>query len=877
VRGKLPIASLIATALIAGAIISLQIAIMRVYAVGSWAHFGSFVVGLAMLGFGLASLTMSIAKIRLTRSKSATSASLLLIGPIAAICHVTAQQLPFNPIFLVSDSTQAWRLTANFLLYFLPFFVGALFLGLVFLQNQNVFNRFYCADLIGSGIAALATLGAMSLLPPERLLLFPLFLWALGATIWFMSLRSAFLIALAIGASALSLCITLVPPLLLGWPAVAISPYKGVSYARNFPDAKRLYRDFSPFGDIQIYSSSFMHFAPGLSDSAAFNVPEIPTNTYVGLYIDGEGPQGIMRPLPTSLAAYFRFLPMNYPYILKTRPSTFVVQFGGGISTQVALAAGADTVTIAEGNPAILSAFRDPAVAEASGDVLLNPRVQVVGYDGRLFLQHTNKHFDVIDLSLADSVGLSNPGGFAIVERYAYTHEAVLTYMKSLKDSGILAVTLWNKEEPPKSVLKLYATIVGAARAFDPKHVADAFYAVSSYLSTTTVLYKRGGFRPDEVARLRDNTASLSFDEIAAPDLDRAPANGASLLAQYRTSVFGDHTADGKVEITGQSEAPGPSDPSTSNAPDVPPSMPATQVARLTWFSLLHGSWDDFKKNYLFDASPLTNDRPYFAAYVRPNDLPLTLDRLDLFQDEWPTLLLWMTLAIAAGASTMLILIPLLLSTRATFGTLGSKVGTVLFFASIGLGYILTEVGLISRFAVALSNPAVSAAVLIAGVLIFSGVGSLVSERTKRTRRISFLAILVAIAALQFLLAHGLDSALDAIGGQPLAIRIPLALLLVAPLAFLMGFPMATGLGVLSSFEHESNFVWAWGINGCFSVVGATLEPIVASSFGLARVFEISAVAYLLAAPAFLVLSVYAQDQRTQRARVGESSEVVEL
>ncbi len=37
----------------AGAVIALQIDIMRVFAVGSWAHFGSLVVSLAMLGFGL--------------------------------------------------------------------------------------------------------------------------------------------------------------------------------------------------------------------------------------------------------------------------------------------------------------------------------------------------------------------------------------------------------------------------------------------------------------------------------------------------------------------------------------------------------------------------------------------------------------------------------------------------------------------------------------------------------------------------------------------------------------------------------------------------------------------------------------------------------
>ena len=48
--------------LVAGSIIALQIGIMRVFSVGSWAHFGSLVVSLAMFGFGLTSAVMCVGK-----------------------------------------------------------------------------------------------------------------------------------------------------------------------------------------------------------------------------------------------------------------------------------------------------------------------------------------------------------------------------------------------------------------------------------------------------------------------------------------------------------------------------------------------------------------------------------------------------------------------------------------------------------------------------------------------------------------------------------------------------------------------------------------------------------------------------------------------
>src|SRR5262249_15771674 len=152
--------------------------------------------------------------------------------------------------------------------------------------------------------------------------------------------------------------------------------------------------------------------------------------------------------------------PMVYPYLLKKDPETFVAQFGGGISTMVALRSGSKHVTVAEGNPAILKAFTAPVIRDFTANILADPKIDVIPCEGRLYLPATDRKFDIVDLSPADSAGLSNPGGFAIVEKYAYSQEAMENYMRALKPGGILSVTLWNKEEPPKSVLKLYATIV---------------------------------------------------------------------------------------------------------------------------------------------------------------------------------------------------------------------------------------------------------------------------------------------------------------------------------------------------------------------------------------------------------------------------------
>jgi hypothetical protein len=106
------------------------------------------------------------------------------------------------------------------------------------------------------------------------------------------------------------------------------------------------------------------------------------------------------------------------------------------------------------------------------------------------------------------------------------------------------------------------------------------------------------------------------------------------------------------------------------------------------------------------------------------------------------------------------------------------------------------------------------------------------------------------------LIGYGLalDSVLDWIGTFPYALRLLFCFVLVFPPAFLMGFPMPIAMTSLSRLGKDHMFLWAWGINGCFSVVGAALVPVIATSFGLAAVLIFSGCAYLLAIVGFFAV-----------------------
>jgi hypothetical protein len=136
-------------------------------------------------------------------------------------------------------------------------------------------------------------------------------------------------------------------------------------------------------------------------------------------------------------------------------------------------------------------------------------------------------------------------------------------------------------------------------------------------------------------------------------------------------------------------------------------------------------------------------------------------------------------------------------------------------------------------------------------MLVFSGLGALLSERVLPIMRGFMPVLFIVVAAM--LLSYGLylDHVLEAIGSYAYSERLGLCFLIIAPPAFLMGFPMSVAMTTLGRLGKEHMFIWAWGVNGCFSVIGAAAAPVLSTQFGLASVIEVAAFAYFLAWPAF--------------------------
>jgi hypothetical protein len=265
--------------------------------------------------------------------------------------------------------------------------------------------------------------------------------------------------------------------------------------------------------------------------------------------------------------------------------------------------------------------------------------------------------------------------------------------------------------------------------------------------------------------------------------------------------------------------------------------------------ALLGSSREAFSARYKFDITPTTDDRPYFFHFFKWRTLPELLElrrRGGLPPLDWGYPILVVALIQAVVFSLLLIMLPLALAgTRRELAIVPPALRrrVVVYFLALGLGFMAIEIPFLQRFTLFLSHQATAAAVVLGAFLIFAGLGARFSARLKPDTRWPFLAI----AAIALLYAAWLPQLLDALLGIAQGWKILLTMLLVAPLAFCLGIPFPLGLAAVAA-RAEALTPWAWGINGCASVVATLLATLLAIHWGYAAVVVFAVVLYALAA-----------------------------
>lgn len=202
-------------------------------------------------------------------------------------------------------------------------------------------------------------------------------------------------------------------------------------------------------------------------------------------------------------------------------------------------------------------------------------------------------------------------------------------------------------------------------------------------------------------------------------------------------------------------------------------------------------------------------------------------------------------LAASIAWSVLFIIFPIARTGR--MRTLKSGMGRFLvYFSGLGAGFVFIEIAVIQKLTLFLGQPVYSLTVTLFSLLVFTGLGSLVlgGRFAPGDRRIWAVPVGIALYLGVFLVLSSL--LVSNLIGAPVFVRIVLAACLLAPLGFLLGIPFAHGLSVVSA--HDSALTpWAWGVNGCASVVGSILTVVVSMNFGFRAVLAIAAVIYVAA------------------------------
>jgi len=815
---------------------------MRTFSVGSWSNFGHMVISIALLGFGLSGTLLTFIQHKVEpNAERWLFASAMLFMPAAALAHLAAQHIAFNPVLITSDRKQLLNIGLYYLAYGGPFFLGATFIGVSFIALRDRIHKLYFWNMLGSGLGGLLMLPVMFLVPPDRLVV-PICLTSFLAAIafcWYEDPDTGRLTldTFRVGGNLLFAAVAVGLVAFAG--GIRVSPYKGISYVRKSVDCREVARAYGPMGEIEVVDSSLLHFAPGLSLNAAFEVAKLPDRAYMGLFIDGGGPIGIMRQLAPDEQAYCNYLPMAAPYQILRQPRVFLVQLGGGMSVNAALYQGAGQVTAVEANPQVIKLLRgNPVVRQFNGELLRDPRVHVRQGDARACAATTKQRFDLVEVSLIDSTGLSQAGGYSLDENYVYTVEGLRDYLRCLQPGGILSLTVWNKVHPPRNVPKLLSTIVAALAGEEKGDPRDRLFFFHSYLETATILAKASAFTPTEVRALRAFCDRLSFDVMYYPGMPDRDRQFDAVLAAFRGYY---RPQPAVAEGSAATEA-------AEKREDALLDM--GRLYRGCAQALLNGRSAALFGGYIFDIRPATDNRPYFTAYLKPRTLPMFLRQLDQVSNEWGYILLWGTLVQSVLFGLVIVALPLVLRWRELFRGRAGTLGVILYYSCLGLAYMLVEMVLIQKLVLFLAAPIYSVSIVITSMLVLSGLGSRYSSRFAGDRRRGVrLAVAVIVPSLAFY-AFLVDPILRACLPAPLAVKAVLAIILMAPAAFFMGFPFPSGLSALSS-SRPRLLPWAWGMNGALSVTGAVLARLLSISFGFAAVLLVAAGTYVLAGVVF--------------------------
>ncbi len=524
--------------------------------------------------------------------------------------------------------------------------------------------------------------------------------------------------------------------------------------------------------------------------------PDDPASKTLGMVIDSTAGTGLYRydGDTSKVSPELRDDVTNLVHHVRQNADVLVIGVGGGRDVLSALLYKQHSVKGVEINKDILH-VTNGVYGDFTGHLDHDPRVSFVNDEAHAYLTRTNSKYDIIQISLIDTWAATSSGAFALSENSLYTTDAWKVFLNRLKPGGILSVTRWYQRPFAGRPLEMYRTTSLAAQALKDRGVQYPRANIAIYqgpprffgASYGTLLISPDPLPQSTWTTLQDVADQLHFTPALTPTHVSDP-------------VFADLTGPGG------------------------PQKGINEVSA--------------------DISPPTDNRPFFFQMADISSLGdvFSSSNDQIFQ---PVLVLAVLSLTVLALTAIFILFPLLRTTRREQHR--GMAPFYVYFAGIGLAFLLIEVSQLQRLAVFLGHPTYGLTVVLFSVLLFSGIGSMLTERvvSRSQPRQALVALGVLLGTV---VAFGLISpgVLRASVHMTTPARIAVAVALLAPLSLMMGMPFALGMRMAAT-RPGATTAFMWGINGAMSVCGSVFGLVIALFFGISTSFWVGLLAYAVA------------------------------
>jgi len=776
------------------AILMLEVLLTRITSVMAWYHLAFFVISLAMLGLTAGAVLVFLRPDWFTAADVARRLAESTLGFALAIPLCLALALAY-PLVQGGSLMDFVALMGTGLALALPFVLAGVALTLALTRSGLPAGRAYGIDLLGAASGCALVIPVLAWLDAPSAALLAAALAALAAALFAGAaggkLRAPVWVGLGLIGLTLLNASQPFPPLRPAW-------VKGRHEDVAYFDSIR-WNSYSRVGIEKMVTGPPAFWAAGENTPKTVLAPLAQRQ----LVIDGVAGT-VMVELGAGLGAHAH---LGYEmtaavHEIRARGPAAVIGVGGGRDVLAAARTGHETVVGIELNGLIVDAHTG-FLRSFSGIADL-PGVTLVHDEARSFLAHDRQRYTAIVMSLIDTWAATGTGAYSLSENGLYTVEAWHTFMRRLTKDGIFSVSRFYYAENPGEtarMLSLALAVLWESGAKDPR----AHVVVLQSNLVATLLLCRSPFSAAELDLLERVAAERGFGLMTTPRKLPDQPLLRDLLSQ--------------------------------------PSPEA--LAR-------------FADAQLLDLSPPSDERPFFFNMLRPRSWLLGREEIDKLDLRFlGNLVASQSLLYSMLVSLLLTGLALLWPMRARLSELralqkGEVAAALSYFALIGLGFMFVEIGLLSRLSVFLGHPTLALAVLLGGLISFTGVGSLLSAwvplADRRWARLYPLlpALLVTLASLLAL------PAMRPFQNAAVAVRIAVSLgiLLLPSLAMGLCFPL--GLRLCEQMESARTGAaprlgpWLWGINGAFGVCASGLALACSMVWGVPVTLGVGAACYLL-------------------------------